>query len=207
MRKEPMQPENISEKKAERYEDIIRAAFDVFIKKGFHQTKMEEIARKAGIGKGTIYEYFPGKKELFCGMVKECMTWYFDSISQSTEHGENFRQKLENMMDAHIKFAIHAKKLTSLMSHDFTYISRDLHMWIMQGQKKMISLVEGILRQGIDEGMLRPIDVHLAAVMFLTSWRIFFAESVFNDNEDAELSLEKMKEKALDILFHGIMNV
>jgi len=198
-----MQPENISERKAERYEEIIRAAFDVFIKKGFHQTKMEEIARKAGIGKGTIYEYFPGKKELFCGMVKQCMTWYFDSIKQSIEEGENFKQKLENMMDAHMKFAIHAKKLTNLMFHDFTYISRDLHMWIIQGQKKIIRLVEDILQQGIDEGMLRQIDVHLAAMMFLSSWRIFVFESVFNNNDD-ETSLEKMKEEALDILFNGI---
>ncbi|MDI3480434.1 MAG: hypothetical protein PWQ97_89 [Tepidanaerobacteraceae bacterium] len=198
-----MQSENLSERKAERYEEIIRAAFDVFIEKGFHQTKMEEIARKAGVGKGTLYEYFPGKKELFCGMVKQCMTWYFESIKKSIELGENFRQKIENMMDVHIKYAVYAKKLTNLMFHDFTYISRDLHMWIIQSQKKIVRLVENVLQQGKDEGILRQVDVHLAAVMFLTSWRIFFAESICNDGEDAE-SLEKIKEKALDILFHGI---
>lgn len=194
-----------SERKTERYEEIIEAAFEVFIKKGFHQTKMEEIAQKAGIGKGTIYEYFPGKKELFCGMVKQCMTWYYDSIKQSVEEGGDFKQKLENMMDTHMKFATHARSLTNLMFHDFAYISRDLHMWIIEGQKKMVKLVEDVLQQGVDEGRLRHVDLHLAAVMFLTSWRIFFAETVFNDNDDTELSLEKMKEKALDILLNGIL--
>lgn len=200
-----MHSENrIAEKKTERYEEIIRAAFDVFIKKGFHQTKMEEIARKAGVGKGTIYEYFPGKKELFCGMVKQCMTWYYHTIEQGAKKDGDFRQKLVNMMDAHLKFAAHARSLTNLMFHDFAYISRDLHKWIIEGQKKMVRMVEDILQQGIDEGVLRQIDVHLAAVMFLTSWRVFFIESIFDNNND-EISMEYLKEKALDILFNGIL--
>ena len=48
---------------------IIEAAVIVFSRKGFHRAKVEEIAEVAGVGKGTVYEYFKSKKELFLEMV------------------------------------------------------------------------------------------------------------------------------------------
>lgn len=48
-----------------RISDIIRAAIDVFSRKGFRLTQMEEIAKEAGVAKGTLYNYFNGKVHLF----------------------------------------------------------------------------------------------------------------------------------------------
>ncbi|MFM8439647.1 MAG: TetR/AcrR family transcriptional regulator, partial [Candidatus Kapaibacterium sp.] len=44
---------------------LVRAAVTVFSQKGFHAAKMQEIADAAGVGKGTMYEYFDTKDELF----------------------------------------------------------------------------------------------------------------------------------------------
>ena len=51
--------------KEKRKEQIVRAALSIFAYNGFRETKMAEIAEKAGIGKGTIYEYFKSKEEIF----------------------------------------------------------------------------------------------------------------------------------------------
>ena len=99
----------ISDRKAERQASIILAAHEVFSSKGFHQAKMEEIAKKAGVGKGTLYEYFKSKRELFCGMVKQWMIWYYQSIQQAAEEGDDVKQKLGSMMMAHMKFAFRSK--------------------------------------------------------------------------------------------------
>jgi len=50
--------------KAAKREDILQAAMRVFARKGYNYTKMSDVAQEAGIGKGTIYEYFPGKSQL-----------------------------------------------------------------------------------------------------------------------------------------------
>ena len=56
--------------KQEKKERIIRAAAEIFAQKGFAQTAMADIAAGAGLGKGTLYEYFEGKEELFLAVFK-----------------------------------------------------------------------------------------------------------------------------------------
>lgn len=53
-----------------RPEEILDAAMRVFCGRGFHKANLEEVAREAGISKGTIYLYFKNKEDLFIAMVK-----------------------------------------------------------------------------------------------------------------------------------------
>lgn len=58
----------------ERPHQILEAAFRVFGARGFHQATLDDVARKAGITKGTIYLYFPSKAALFTAMLKSRIT-------------------------------------------------------------------------------------------------------------------------------------
>ncbi len=49
---------------------IVEAAITVFAKKGYHQTKMTDIAKEVGVSKGTLYQYFKSKEELFRAVAK-----------------------------------------------------------------------------------------------------------------------------------------
>jgi len=51
--------------RAERREQILAAALEVFAEKGFHATRVSDVAARAGVSQGTIYWYFPSKEELF----------------------------------------------------------------------------------------------------------------------------------------------
>ena len=53
------------EQKLHRQEEILKAAFDVFAAHGYEATRIDDVARKAGIAKGTIYLYFRDKDQLF----------------------------------------------------------------------------------------------------------------------------------------------
>jgi AcrR family transcriptional regulator len=57
--------------KLTRQHDILAAARELFVAKGYHETTLEEIARHAEFGKGTIYNYFASKEELFFGIIEE----------------------------------------------------------------------------------------------------------------------------------------
>ncbi|MEL6333450.1 MAG: helix-turn-helix domain-containing protein, partial [Cyanobacteria bacterium J06626_26] len=64
--------------KAAKRQEILEAAIAVFLEKGYHGAKMADIAVAAGMGKGTLYEYFPTKEAL----PKEIFNLFFAGLDQ-----------------------------------------------------------------------------------------------------------------------------
>lgn len=62
--------------------EIIDAAMALFIEKGFSATKMEDIARRAGVTAGTLYRYFPGKEDMLKAAIRESMVAGIDEGEQ-----------------------------------------------------------------------------------------------------------------------------
>lgn len=75
-------------RKEARPQEIVEAALDLFVEKGFVATKMEDIARRAGVTKGTPYLYFANKEEIFKEVVRT-------SFGQHLTEGEAFVQNFE----------------------------------------------------------------------------------------------------------------
>lgn len=67
-------------RKDERPRDIVVAALGVFAEKGFAGAKMDEIARRAGISKGTLYLYFETKEDVFRAVVREVVVPNVDAV-------------------------------------------------------------------------------------------------------------------------------
>jgi AcrR family transcriptional regulator len=74
-----------AEKKRQTRQAIIAAAVSLFAEKGFDQTSMDELARAAGVGKGTIYGYFANKSEIFLAFCEEEIDFAFARLQQQTD--------------------------------------------------------------------------------------------------------------------------
>lgn len=61
-------------RKEARPQELLQAALDLFVEKGFAATRSEEVARRAGVSKGTLYLYYPSKEELFKEVVRHNLT-------------------------------------------------------------------------------------------------------------------------------------
>ncbi len=62
-----------SRRKEARPAEIIEAALDLFIEAGFADTKLSDVAKRAGIAKGTVYRYFDTKEDLFRAVVRQAL--------------------------------------------------------------------------------------------------------------------------------------
>src|SRR4051794_36358354 len=71
MKTEGVAPKRRSRRKDARPAEIVEAALALFAERGFAATKLEAVAERAGIGKGTLYLYFPNKEELFRAVVRQ----------------------------------------------------------------------------------------------------------------------------------------
>src|SRR5574340_320196 len=68
--------------------ELLDAALELFVEKGFAATRSEEVAARAGVSKGTLFLYFPSKEELFKAVVRENISGRFPEWNQAIEHFE-----------------------------------------------------------------------------------------------------------------------
>src|SRR3954463_14843617 len=70
-------PARRGRRKEARPGELLDAALDLFVEKGFAATRSEEVAARAGVSKGTLFLYFPSKEELFKAVVRENISGRF----------------------------------------------------------------------------------------------------------------------------------
>lgn len=101
--------------------EIVRYAADVFARTGYHETKMQDIATAADIGKGTIYEYFRTKEELFLAVYDAWMSEYESMIRQRVDAAEDALSKVDAIRDSAVEFyqsrAVQAPLLLEFWAH------------------------------------------------------------------------------------------
>ena len=142
-------------------DDILNSASDVFNSKGFHLANINDIAEHAGIGKGTVYEYFASKNELFIEVVKHNTTLYIDFIREAISKGQGFRQKLNQLNRTHrtiIKENYEATGgfLSTPGSIAIALENREVVMTILlETREQIIEIISDIIKIGVCEGLVK----------------------------------------------------
>lgn len=95
-------------KKEETRENIISCAIALFREKGLQQTSMEEIAEKADVSKGTLYNYFPQKESILVG--------YFQSYI--ADYAENFREDLAPLQGTEARLYKFLDFINEILAHN-----------------------------------------------------------------------------------------
>ncbi|MCM8768273.1 MAG: TetR/AcrR family transcriptional regulator, partial [Candidatus Omnitrophica bacterium] len=93
-----------TERKEKRQQQILQAASQIFSDKGYWKADMESISRRAGLAKGTIYLYFPGKEELFLSLFKSGQTELLNKILSLIRQGLSFTRMVEEAVDIYLNF-------------------------------------------------------------------------------------------------------
>lgn len=108
-------------KKDLKREQLVAAAVEVFSKKGFHAAKMQEIADAADVGKGTIYEYFKTKDELFLAVYDSWMDAFEAAMHRASDAALDPLSKadaiIETAIDFYEKHSAHASILLEFWAH------------------------------------------------------------------------------------------
>ena len=85
-----------NEKKA----DLVHAALSVFAERGYHHATMQQVADRAGVSKGAVYEYFDSKEALFVSSAETLMRAMFEPALQTLESGPgDVRRRLGDFVE------------------------------------------------------------------------------------------------------------
>ncbi len=144
---------------------IFKAAAEVFSARGYHQATMSEIAAAAGIGKGTIYEYFPSKLQLFQQMLGKGMETYYASFDAQELKRKSIRERLRIIMEGHIEFCRQQGQVTRLFFWETGVQDEEVKAWMLQMRKEKEEKLQALLVDGITSGELREHDTYVMALM------------------------------------------
>lgn len=97
---------------------ILQAAYVVFSRKGYHRATVDEIIALADTGKGTVYNYFVNKEQLFYTLIKECSTPFQIILEGIVNSSEPPFQKVEAMIKVFLEFYIENADLWRVMMHE-----------------------------------------------------------------------------------------
>ncbi len=153
------------ESKLGKRELIIDAAIQVFSTKGYYNARMEEIASIAGVGKGTIYEYFSSKLQLFQEMLEESVKVYFGEIKFLEKEDLPFEEKLSLLLAGHIQFCKEHKELTRIVFWDTEIIDEELKEWSNKMRREKEEYMSDIIESSIAKGDIKPINPRLLTLM------------------------------------------
>ncbi|WP_432662392.1 TetR/AcrR family transcriptional regulator [Wukongibacter baidiensis] len=191
--------------KKKKREAIIFSALAIFERDGFHKAKVEDIAKGANVGKGTIYEYFKSKKDLFYQMVKSLMNMYFEQIQSVAEENVDPISSLEELtklqLDTECKHGslghvIHVEAIKS-------GIGKDLKDVYIEFRSKQIKLIQGIINKGIESGIFKEVDTDMAALFFIGGVNQFAFE--VNHLNKYECKKDVDIKKFLDAFLKGVL--
>lgn len=163
---------------------IVLAAMEIFSEKPYHRVTMEEISGRAGVGKGTIYEYFRSKDSLFADVADFGFNMYLSELSSSIKPYKTATEQLRALFSAHLRFVerhVHAARLLSKES-------RATHPGMKQAvesyRKKLVDLLSEIIRLGVDLREFRPADVDLMAQILVGTLTSLWIHALLIDEPD-----------------------
>ena len=157
-------------RKEARPAELLAAALDLFVEKGYAATRSEEVARRAGVSKGTLFLYYASKEELFKAVVRE-------NISQRFAELNSQWQDFEGSSTDMLRFGLtawwerigstKASGITKLMiseENNFPELAAFYHEEVVV---PIHQLLEKILQRGIARGEFRPMSVQNGIYMVL----------------------------------------
>jgi AcrR family transcriptional regulator len=198
------------EKKA-RQEEILAAARILFSEKGYHATTLEEIAHKAEFAKGTIYNYFANKDELFFGIVDSIFET-LNAIAASTmsAEGVGVREKLLRYATDIIRYAHGHADLFKIMMREAPRPSPaeiDKRMSeINERDEETRGFIARELEQAVRAGELRPIDTRQTALLFEGLVKFYCMHRVKRSDALSEEEAVRDAQLIVSIFFEGIQH-
>lgn len=195
-------------RKEARPSEILEAALAVFAEKGFSASRMEDIAKRAGVTKGTIYLYFQGKEDVFRSLVRESIGERIATIRASVRAFDGPAKELIKLMlrgMGHFLLTTDRVVLPKIIvaeAGNFPELARFYREDVIdQG----LGLAVEIIERGIAKGEFRPLPpAHLARlfvapILLMALWRTIFARF-----DTAPYDYDGLIETHLDVLLKGL---
>ena len=195
-------------RKQARPAEIMNAALQAFAAKGFAAARMDDIARTAGVTKGTSYLYFENKEAVFKALVREAVGSTLEQVSASVAAYDGpARDLLRLVLSTMIGTLLNSDKvvlpkIVIAESANFPWLAEFYRYEVIE---RGLGLLTGLIQRGIDRGEFRALKPEhvarlcIAPVLLSAIWRV-----TFDHLDDRPYDAQGLIDTHLDVLFKGL---
>ena len=196
-------------RKEDRPQELLAAALDLFVDKGFAATRLTDVAARAGVSKGTLYLYFTNKEDLFKAVVRENLLPVLGDAEALPDTFEGHSADLfRNIMLGWWQRIGDTKlsgitKLMMAESGNFPELAQFYHQEIILRGTTMLAR---ILERGMARGEFRQIDPHLTTQAIIApTLMLMMSQHAFSNCQTKPVSPLDYLNNFVDLCLYGML--
>jgi AcrR family transcriptional regulator len=195
-------------RKEARPEEIVAAALEEFVERGFAATRLADVARRAGVTKGTVYLYFDSKEALFRAVIRQTIVPVIakgESIAQSFEGSA--RDLLERLIREYwgLVYETSLAGIPKLMMAEAANFPKLARFYYDEVVTRGHRLLGGVIERGITSGEFRNVDLRVAAKLALSPlMHAIVAQRAFAHCMPEGFDVRKFLDTHIELYLHGI---
>lgn len=154
-----------------RTNEILQHAVELFAKKGLDATKISDIAQKAGMSHGLIYNYFKSKEEIYGSLIQVNLISFKEKLEMGIETGKSPKILLEEIVHALDIERCEGAEFQQVFEEQIMFsdaVSTELKESLSKGYEEVVQLLTQIIENGIQEKEFIPGVAEYHAFYFLT---------------------------------------
>lgn len=188
--------------------EILSAAVKLFAEKGYEYTTLDEIAEAAEFGKGTLYNYFQNKEDLYLAILEDIFGSFLSNLKKINETTSTFYDFIYEVIENVLRFYMENQSAFMLLVHERLHVVKSTPFEMPDRLKKMHQESEKIHKQRIGEAIRNGEIVALDVDKIIHIYRGMMFAYIFGlvtCKKHAEIDVVKETQFVTSVLFNGIL--
>ncbi len=191
-------------KKNQKRQRIIESAALLFSKKNYHEVMMEDVAKLSSIAKGTVYNYFSSKEELYFSIMQMRMEKLTISLSEKIKSELSSIESLRTFIIHLYMFMMKYRSFFLMYQKESLNKEHKLCADLLVLENELKKILAGIVETGKVEGLFRNIEEQFAVDLILGSIYGAVHRGIENNYNEEQMSSDR--EKIFDFVLHGLFS-
>jgi len=192
--------------KEKKRRQILDAAIAVFSRTGYRRTKISDIAVEAGIGKGTVYEYFRSKQELFLQMCEHLYEQYILTEQNNLRSITDPVEQIRGLIGATLEKAAMWTGMAHIFADMWSEVERkgeedNLRRLMDDMLKRMVNVISGQIRAAQSHGTFKDYDADLVAHILIGVLDGLMLQLIINQKM---YDIEAMTDTLTNVIVNGL---
>ena len=172
-----------------RQSEILEAALQVFVKKGYDASRMDDIVERSGLSKGALYHHYNSKRDLFLSLIDHWEAHVFPDLSlkrdpkSASDSLRGIMTEMSNIFKTRKHVFLAELEFWAMSNRDEEIRNRTRKLY-----ENILNLFEGIIQRGLNDGEFTGIDPQISALAVMTTlqgviWFSIFEHQKFDADE------------------------